>query len=140
MTDSTEHVALITGASRGLGLALARVVAQQHWSLIIDGRDATTLRRAQTELARSTHVVAIAGDIAAAGHRAELAAAARTIGHIDALVNNASILGLSPQPELLHYPLDVFAEVYGTNVFAPLELIQQIQTLLAPGAVVMNIV
>src|SRR5206468_10050219 len=68
--------------------------------------------------------ISIAGDVADAAHRGALAAAARELGGIDAIVNNASILGPSPQPELLDYPLDVLEQVYRTNVIAPLALLQ----------------
>ncbi len=120
------RTALITGASRGLGLALARELAGRGWELIIDGRAADALEDARRELAARTTVVAIAGDIADARHRSALADAARAGGTIDLVVNNASILGPSPQPPLLDYPLDVLENVYRTNVIAPLALLQRI--------------
>jgi NAD(P)-dependent dehydrogenase (short-subunit alcohol dehydrogenase family) len=121
-----KRTALITGGSRGLGLALARALVGRGWGLIIDGRDAAALERARVELAALTETVAIAGDIADATHRSALADAARKLGGIDAVVNNASILGPSPQPALLDYPLDVLERVYRTNAIAPLGLLQQI--------------
>jgi NAD(P)-dependent dehydrogenase (short-subunit alcohol dehydrogenase family) len=113
--------AIVTGASRGLGLALARALAERGWRLIIDAREADRLDAAATELAQTTDVVALPGDVADSRHRAELIAAA---GTVDLLVNNASVLGPSPQPGLVDYPLDTLEHVYRVNVVAPLALIQ----------------
>src|SRR5262249_55507630 len=118
MATATTQTALITGASRGLGLALARVLATQGWTLIIDARGADVLEAARAELARSTHVVAVPGDVTDPAHRAALAEAAQAAGGLDVLVNNAGILGPSPQPALLDYPLDVLEAVYRANVVA----------------------
>jgi NAD(P)-dependent dehydrogenase (short-subunit alcohol dehydrogenase family) len=116
-------VAVVTGASRGLGKALAGALAQRGWSLVIDARDADVLGRAAADLgARGGQVLAIAGDVADAGHRAELLAAAERLGGLDLLVNNASVLGPSPQPNLEEYPLDVLRQVYEVNTLAPLSL------------------
>ena len=139
MTQSTSHTALITGGSRGLGLALARGLAQLRWNLIIDARGAEALNAARDELARLTSVIAIAGDVTDAVHREALVEAAVKKGGLDALVNSASILGPSPQPPLLEYPLDVLERVYRTNVIAPLALIQALRYQLKPGACVINI-
>ena len=137
--SSPGRLALITGASRGLGLALARQLAHQGWNLIIDARGSAALETVREELAQLTRVVAIPGDVTDALHRQALAQAARELGGVDALVNNASILGPSPQPNLLEYPLDVLERVYRTNVIAPLALIQALQHELKPGARVINI-
>src|SRR3712207_453647 len=115
MTDHTTRTALITGASRGLGLALARRLATEGWTLIIDARGAEALEAAGSELAELTHVVSIPGDVTDAEHRRELAEAAREAGGLDGLVNNASILGPSPQPSLLDFPIDALEEVYRAN-------------------------
>lgn len=139
MTTHTTRTALITGASRGLGLALARQLAVQGWQLIIDARGANALETARAELASRTRVIAIPGDVTDVRHRHDLVEAAQEAGGLDALVNNASFLGPSPQPNLLDYPLDVLEQVYHTNVIAPLALIQDLRHQLKPGACVMNI-
>jgi NAD(P)-dependent dehydrogenase (short-subunit alcohol dehydrogenase family) len=139
MADRTAQTALITGASRGLGLALARGLAQQGWNLLIDARGSEALETARATLAQQTHVVALAGDVTDAAHRQALSKAAHALGGLDALVNSASILGPSPQPYLLEYPLDMLEQVYRTNVIAPLALIQTLQHELKPGASVINI-
>ena len=139
MTSQTTRTALITGASRGLGLALARQLAADGWQLIIDARGIDALEAARQELKQHTTVIAIAGDVTDAAHRENLAKAAQALGGLDALVNNASILGPSPQPLLLEYPLNVLEEVYRTNVIAPLGLIQAVRPFLKPGARILNI-
>jgi len=138
--------ALITGASRGLGRALARQLAKQGWGLVIDARDQTALDEARAELtsiktdpAAPVKLMALAGDVTAQVHRKALADAARLLGGLDAVVNNASFLGPSPQPRLLDYPLDVLRRVYETNVMAPLALLQELRGLLRPAGCVLNI-
>ena len=139
MTSPTSHTALITGASRGLGLALARALAERRWTLILDARGAEALDAARAELSRLTQVVTIAGDVTHRAHRQALADAAQVAGGLDAVVNNASLLGLSPQPPLLAYPLDVLEQVYGANVIAPLAIIQAVRDKLKPGACIINV-
>jgi NAD(P)-dependent dehydrogenase (short-subunit alcohol dehydrogenase family) len=129
--------ALITGASRGLGLALARELARRSWRLVVDARGAEALEAARAELAGLTEVVAIAGDVADPEHRQALVQAAGP--RIDLLVNNASLLGPSPQPALADYPLDALEEVYRVNVLAPLALFQLARPRLRRGACVVNV-
>src|SRR3954452_5221236 len=95
--------AIVTGASRGLGLALARALAERRWRLVIDAREPEALQAAGAQLARVPGVAALRGAVPDAEHRRALVAAAG--GPIDLLVNNASILGPSPQPALADYPL-----------------------------------
>jgi len=125
---------IITGASRGLGLALTRALAADGWRLVVDARDASALERAVAGL---DGVVAVPGDVADAWHRRALVEHARE--RIDLLVNNASVLGPSPQPGLAEYPLAELDKVYAVNVVAPLALFQVAYPRLAPGARVLNI-
>jgi NAD(P)-dependent dehydrogenase (short-subunit alcohol dehydrogenase family) len=116
-------VALITGASRGLGLALARELAGRGWQLVIDARGAAALERAARQLGPSA-VTALPGDVADPEHRRALADAIDRIGPLDLLVNNASVLGPSPLPGLGGYPLAELERVYRVNTLAPLALVQ----------------
>jgi NAD(P)-dependent dehydrogenase (short-subunit alcohol dehydrogenase family) len=121
------RTALITGGSRGFGLALASRLVADDWGVVIDGRDAAVLDAAAHSLRRigaSGSVVALAGDVADPSHRAELVAAATALGRLELVVNNASVLGPSPQPTLADYPLDDLEHVLRVNLVAPLGLIQ----------------
>ena len=120
----SSSTAIVTGASRGLGLALARALGARGWWLVLDARTAADLDVAAEELAGLTVVRAIAGDVADPVHRRRLVAAAADLGRLDLLVNNASVLGPSPQPKLATYPLDTLEHVYRVNVVAPLALTQ----------------
>jgi NAD(P)-dependent dehydrogenase (short-subunit alcohol dehydrogenase family) len=129
--------ALVTGASRGLGLALARALAARGWRLVIDARGAEALEAARAELVAVTDVVAVPGDVTDEAHRRALIEAAGD--RIDLLVNNASVLGPSPQPALADYPLSELERVYRANVFAPLRLVQLALPRLAHGARILNV-
>jgi NAD(P)-dependent dehydrogenase (short-subunit alcohol dehydrogenase family) len=127
-------VGIVTGASRGLGLALVRALEAREWKLVVDGRGADELERAVAGL---EGVIAIPGDVADPGHRRALVEAAGD--RVDLLVNNAGLLGPSPQPALADYPLPELARVYEVNVFAPLALVQEALPRLAAGAAVLSI-
>jgi NAD(P)-dependent dehydrogenase (short-subunit alcohol dehydrogenase family) len=129
--------AIITGASRGLGLALAGSLADRGWRLVIDARDGVALEQAAAGLRTRTEVVALAGDVGDTWHRRALVAAAE--GTIDLLVNNASTLGPSPLPPLARYPLDELEQVFRTNALAPLALMQEALPRLAEGARIVNV-
>jgi NAD(P)-dependent dehydrogenase (short-subunit alcohol dehydrogenase family) len=139
MDNVDERTALITGASRGLGLALGRGLAARGWNLIITARDPERLRLVRNELARVTHVAALAGDVTDRVHREALAVLARGHAGLDAVVNNAGALGPSPQPALLDYPLEALADVFRANVLAPLGILQAVRDQLKPGARVINV-
>ena len=130
-------LAIITGSSRGLGLALARALAERSWSLVLDARGAAELERAARELGALTDVLALPGDVADDWHRGALIDAAGE--QIDLLVNNASLLGPSPQPPLGRYPLDVLTRVYQVNVLAPLALSQLVLPRMSDRGAIINI-
>lgn len=130
-------VAIITGASRGLGLALSRALAGRGWRLVIDARGASELERAARELGATTEVVALRGDVTDDWHRGALIDAAGE--HVDLLVNNASTLGPSPQPGLAGYPLRDLEQVYAVNVLAPLALMQLVLPWMPDGGSIINI-
>jgi NAD(P)-dependent dehydrogenase (short-subunit alcohol dehydrogenase family) len=130
-------LAIITGASRGLGLALARALAQRGWGLVLDARGAAELERVALELRQITDVAAIPGDIADDWHRRALAEAAGE--RIDLLVNNASTLGPSPQPRLADYPLAELERVYRVNVIAPLAFAQLVLPRMPDGGCIVNV-
>jgi len=118
-------VAVVTGASRGLGRAIAIDLARDGWDLVIDGRDEPLLQdvgRLLAGLGRRSRT--IVGDVTSPDHRAALVESAGHFGSLDLLVNNASTLGPSPLPRLEDYPLAALRDVYEVNVIAPLALIQ----------------
>ncbi|MDQ6840182.1 MAG: SDR family oxidoreductase [Actinomycetota bacterium] len=132
-------MAVITGASTGLGAAVAEGLAANGWSLVIDGRDpgplageALRLRAIQGRAGDAT-VVTVVGDVADPGHRQQLVAAVGALRQVDVVVLNASILGPSPQPLLADYPLDVLRAVYEINTIAPLAILQDLSSWLRAG-------
>jgi short-subunit dehydrogenase len=132
-------VAVITGASAGLGRALARELASRQWDLIIDARHPEPLDRIAEELRSLTDVTAIAGDVSLRGHQEELARAVERKGSLDLLVNNASTLGPTGLHPVLDTPVYELTEVLHVNVLAPVGLMLAVSGYLAPGATVVNI-
>jgi NAD(P)-dependent dehydrogenase (short-subunit alcohol dehydrogenase family) len=134
MNQITQPTALITGASKGLGRALAGALAARGWRLVVDARTPGSLA------AELPDAVVMAGDVTEPGHRAALAAAVGRLGRLDLLVNNASDLGASPLPALARYPLEALRRVYETDVVAPLALVQLLAPRLrAAGGIVVNL-
>ena len=133
------RVAIITGASQGLGRALARELARRGYALVIDARRAERLADAERELTGLTDVTAVVGDVVDADHRRRLVDAAAGLGPIDVLVNNASTLGTSPLPALADIDVDVLRTTFETNVVAPLALVQLATPHLAANAAIVNI-
>ncbi|QTZ91238.1 SDR family NAD(P)-dependent oxidoreductase [Streptomyces auratus] len=124
-------VAVITGASKGLGRALAGALARRGWDLVVDARSAGPLEEAARELrGAGARVVALPGDVTDGGHRAALVAAARELGGLDLLVNNASALGAEPLVRLADQPLEGLRRALEVNVVAPLGLTQEALSLL----------
>jgi NAD(P)-dependent dehydrogenase (short-subunit alcohol dehydrogenase family) len=140
-TQSLAPVALITGASKGLGLTLAHFLARQGYNLVITARGEFALNAVKDALeAGGGQVIALAGDVADPAHRQALADAARTFSRLDLLVNNASDLGPIPMPLLADYPPDALAGVFAVNVVAPVALVQATLPLLkAGGGLVVNL-
>ncbi|MFI1167773.1 SDR family NAD(P)-dependent oxidoreductase [Streptomyces sp. NPDC020801] len=119
-------VAVITGASKGLGRALAEALAGRGWDLVLDARGARTLAdTARAVAVHGTRVEALPGDVTDAGHRAGLVAAARGLGGVDLVVHNASALGAEPLLPLAELPLEGLRRALEVNTVAALGLVQQ---------------
>ena len=118
-------VAVITGASRGLGAALALELAQQGWQLVLDARGSADLELVGTALTGGPHRL-VAGDVTDQAHRTALAAAAEEIGGAELLVNNASTLGASPLPHFADLAAATYASVFEVNVVAPMALVREL--------------
>jgi NAD(P)-dependent dehydrogenase (short-subunit alcohol dehydrogenase family) len=140
MAAGSSDVAVVTGASRGLGLAITRALVAEGWSVVVDSRDGDDLMAAISGLSGPGQAVAIPGDVADPDHRQRLVQAAAEIGPVRLIVNNASYLGPSPQPVLADYPLDTLRRVYEVNTVAPLAMIQiLIPHMAESGGVIINV-
>jgi NAD(P)-dependent dehydrogenase (short-subunit alcohol dehydrogenase family) len=136
----TPRLALVTDGSRGLGRAFTDRLVRRGWQVVIDARDPVRLTEIVAEFAIPHAVTVIPGDVAEPGHRRRLANAVGDAGGLDLLVNNASLLGPSPQPQLADYPLEVLEQVYAVNTLAPLALFQMLLPQLARrGGRVVNV-
>ncbi len=124
------QTALITGASKGLGKTLARFLAQQNYNLILTARGRHTLQTTAAELTSTGKIIALPGNVADAEHRRRLVAAARDLGGLNLLINNASTLGPTPLPKLTDYPLEAFHYLLDVNIIAPIALVQEALPLL----------
>ena len=137
--QDTKPVAVVTGASQGLGLALAEALAREGYALVVDARRSDRLAAAVERLARLTEVVGIAGDVTDPAHRDALTAGAARLGVVRVLVNNASTLGASPLPSLHDIGVDVLHRIFDVNVVAPIALVQTFDAQLVDGATVVNV-
>lgn len=121
-----NRVAIITGASKGLGFSLAKFLSQQNDTVIVTARGKNLLRSAAEHLQnQGGHVIPISGDVTNDEHRRQVIDIARRFGRIDILVNNASSLGPTPMPSLVNFPIGNFQNLFDVNVFAPIGLIQE---------------
>jgi NAD(P)-dependent dehydrogenase (short-subunit alcohol dehydrogenase family) len=127
-------IAIVTGASKGFGKALAKGLADRGWSLVIDARGPSTLSQAASEVGSlmtgNGQVRSVVGDVTDPEHRRALAEAAEALGGLDLLVNNASTLGQSPLPRATELSTDTLRRIVEVNTIAPLALIQQTLPLL----------
>src|SRR5260370_2721756 len=139
-TMSNTKNAVRTGAPRGVGLALARGLAADGWSRVVDARDADALRYAALGLPTGAAVTALPGDVADPAHRDALRRAADDLGGPDLLINNAGTLGASPLPAIADYPVEELRAAFEVNVLAPIALTQLLlPALRRRGGAVLNI-
>ncbi len=131
--------AVVTGATQGLGRALASGLATSGWDLVLTARTATDLHGVARELGARTTVTPVAGDVTDTGHRRDLARVVATLGTVDLVINNASTLGPSPLPRLEHLEPADFGRILDTNVVAPLAIIQVLRPHLAPDVTILNV-
>jgi NAD(P)-dependent dehydrogenase (short-subunit alcohol dehydrogenase family) len=136
---SRPPVAIVTGGSAGLGLALTRRLTRDGWHVVVDARHEQRLADAARDLEPGS-VTTVAGDVRQPDHRALLVDTARRLGRIDLLVNNASTLGGSPQPTLADLSAAVLTDVLTVNTVAPHDLTRRaLPWLSRSGGCVVNV-
>jgi len=131
--------AVVTGASQGLGRAVATGLARHGWEVVVTARTARDLLDAADDLAQTTTVTAVVGDVTDPAHRHDLATTVAALGPVDLLVNNASTLGPSPLPRLEHLAPDDLRTLLDTNVVAPMAVVQALRPHLADDATIIDI-
>jgi short-subunit dehydrogenase len=137
---TNKKTALVTGASKGLGYALAEQLAHNGWNLLINARNAKQLLAAKNHLEQFTKVIAISGDVRDEIHLLQLAEALRANQwQLGLVVNNASALGVSPMPHLLDHPIDDLHIIFHTNMIAPISLLQKVKPFLTTNATIINV-
>src|SRR5258705_8609232 len=137
---TNKKIALITGASKGLGYSLAENLAHKGWNLLINARNAKQLLEAKKHLEQFTNVIDISGDVRDEIHMLQLVEALQSNQwQLDLVVNNASALGISPMPHLLDHPVDDLHVIFHTNMIAPISLLQKVKPYLKPDATIINV-
>ena len=139
MERSRNRVAVVTGASQGLGLALTEALVERGWSVVVDARDPRRLHEAASRLPEDAVVVVVPGDVADPTHREALARAATALGPVSLIVNNASTLGASPLPPMDAIAAATFERIFAVNVVAPIAVMQSMNANLVPGATIINV-
>jgi NAD(P)-dependent dehydrogenase (short-subunit alcohol dehydrogenase family) len=135
----SKPVAVVTGGSQGLGLALAEALVDAGWAVVVDARRRDRLDAAVAQLSARGTVIGVPGDVADPAHRRAVADAAADLGPVRLLVNNASTLGASPLPSLAEISADQLHRIFDVNVVAPIALVQELGDQLAADATVVNI-
>ncbi len=137
---TNKKTALITGASKGLGYALAKSLAHKGWNLLITARNAEQLLSGKNYLEQFTEVIAISGDVRDEIHLLQLGQALKSHQwKLDLVVNNASALGISPMPALLDHPIEDLHVIFHTNMIAAVSVLQKIKPFLKTNAIIINV-
>ena len=128
-----NRICLITGSSRGIGLGVARVFAENGARVILHGRNENLLRQSLAELSEPKQHSYITADINTPEGAVVLAAAfLRLHGKLDVLIHSAGVLG--PKVPLADYPEEAWNDVLRVNLTAPFLLTQALLPALRNGA------